>query len=566
MYLNILIIVFILAMAIVWSHQGLFSAFLHMMIVVAAGSLALALWEPLVIGLLIKYIPMYAWGVGLLALFGLVLLVLRIVMDKLVPMNMKFMNMVNMIGGGVCGVASGILTSGIIIIGLGFLPLPADILGYQPYTVNGYGAVEATNQQLWINVDGITSRFFTMLSRRSGLGGGAFNSSKPLAQHLPQMQKLASLFRMRYDPNASVVAQPDSVKVTDQYSCPSTELDVSPTVADAFGPTFNQPGYKVVAVDTDWQQIPNGSTYDDDRTLRLPPTQIRLLARSKQTGRTTMLAPVAFSQVTDQKSGQRELTLINTGKITAIGTSSVKETFAWLFIMPDDLQPGFLLARRLRLKLPAGIVSEVDRMMALLAMKNVDQPEPVENTDADPSVGSREGVLTGHQAESVRLTNELPAVVNKNLAPGLKFDQNIVMSGKTHATRTLRSAGPRVQADQIHLPSHKAMVRLEIVSEEVQSIFGSARALAANLQGLWLKDSDGNMWFPHAYSLLKQNGDQLIMVDPESTIRSASQLPLRDIAEGDKLYLYFMVDRGIDIVSYDVGNTTIQSIHLKVPG
>ena len=47
MLLNILVIVFILGMAYWWGIQGFFSGLLHCAVVITAGALALAIWEPL---------------------------------------------------------------------------------------------------------------------------------------------------------------------------------------------------------------------------------------------------------------------------------------------------------------------------------------------------------------------------------------------------------------------------------------------------------------------------------------------------------------------------------------
>ena len=53
---NLVIILFVLAMIYMGTVQGLFSSFLHLMVVIAAGALAFAVWEPLTLGLLMKHI------------------------------------------------------------------------------------------------------------------------------------------------------------------------------------------------------------------------------------------------------------------------------------------------------------------------------------------------------------------------------------------------------------------------------------------------------------------------------------------------------------------------------
>ena len=70
MILSILIIVVIVLAAFWWGNQGAFSALLHMLCALVAGAVAFAAWEPLAYTLLNagglpKFIPQFAWGLGL---------------------------------------------------------------------------------------------------------------------------------------------------------------------------------------------------------------------------------------------------------------------------------------------------------------------------------------------------------------------------------------------------------------------------------------------------------------------------------------------------------------------
>ncbi|NIM31085.1 MAG: hypothetical protein GTN60_07155, partial [Pseudomonas stutzeri] len=89
--LNLIVIALVLLIAYWWANQGLFSAIIHLLCVIVAGALALAFWEPITLGLLLKggFFDAYAWGVSLLGVFVLALLVLRLATNKLVPANVK---------------------------------------------------------------------------------------------------------------------------------------------------------------------------------------------------------------------------------------------------------------------------------------------------------------------------------------------------------------------------------------------------------------------------------------------------------------------------------------------
>ena len=86
---NILVVLLVLLIAYWWGNQGFFSAIIHLVCVIVAGALALAFWEPLTLGLLLRggFFDSYAWGFGLLGLFVVSLFILRLATNKLVPGN-----------------------------------------------------------------------------------------------------------------------------------------------------------------------------------------------------------------------------------------------------------------------------------------------------------------------------------------------------------------------------------------------------------------------------------------------------------------------------------------------
>src|SRR5690606_38186872 len=122
--LNIVIILLVLLIAYWWANQGLFSAILHLLCVVVAGAVALAVWEPLTTGLLLRgnAFDDYAWGISLTGVFIITLLILRVTMDKTIPANVALPSWANLTFGFIVGAAAGILTMGMFIIGAGHIP------------------------------------------------------------------------------------------------------------------------------------------------------------------------------------------------------------------------------------------------------------------------------------------------------------------------------------------------------------------------------------------------------------------------------------------------------------
>lgn len=104
--------------------EGFFSGLIHLACVITAGALAFAFWEPLTMTMLGSGgMSEFAWGTSLLGIFCFSLIALRIATNLLIPQRQNFPPIVDMIGGGATGLCAGILTAGVGMIGLGFLPI-----------------------------------------------------------------------------------------------------------------------------------------------------------------------------------------------------------------------------------------------------------------------------------------------------------------------------------------------------------------------------------------------------------------------------------------------------------
>lgn len=568
MIVNSLVILFLLVMILWWWTQGFFSALLHLGLVIIAGSLAFAFWEPLAYILLgIDFISSLAWGVALVGLFVICLVILRLFTDYFVKMNMQFVNLVNNIGGGICGLGIGVLTAGIAIIGLGFLPLPVSMAGYQPFMVSGGGEViEAESGHLWVPVDRIAGNFFSALST------GAFSptfSNASLATSRPQPHVQAALSRLRYDPNASSTATPENVQVGAVYRIPAGRPDTIQALNEqavaTLGEALTDASNQLVVIDTLWTKT--GAAYDLG-TLRLPPTQVRLTASTTVNGNEQIVlhAPVAFS-ANNPSAELRNLYPIENNRIIA-STALQDHKIAWAFVIPTSHSPKALFVRKLRFELPRNIPSEPQPLAALLGKPLPAETETAEagqSPDQGPTVEGREGMATGHIADEIEVGNRLPAAFTKNAAVGLEYVESSIRGGRATVRDTTRRAGGDVIVNTIYTPDHLAMVRLRLEEDRARSFLGASVAAAAALDGVWLEDNQGNRWDPIGYVWKKETGELEVSVNLDSPIRSASQLPVRQMGPKDEIFLYFHVQKGITIDSYHMGSKTQQQVNLQVP-
>ena len=561
---NIVIIVFVLAMIYMGTVQGLFSSFLHLIVVIAAGSLAFAVWEPLAVKLLLKYVPLFAWTLGLLVPFGLLLLILRMVSDKLVPGNAQFPGIVNLIGGIVCGGLSGLLTAGIVVIGIGFLPIGPDLGGYQPYSVGAGGVIQDTGSKLWIPATSVANKFF------SGLSNGAFATRTPMAEYKPDLDLQMSLNRVRPE-NVSTIASPEAVDVSAVYITDTSALAdiIDPALADELGAKLNQSGAKLVVVDTEWSTVKG--TVDGDRALRLPSAQVRLIATPNGAGDhdVELLGPVGFSK---PKGDAREFFLYDSESQMAF-SSAPDTTFGFVFIVPANLQPLAPQIRLLRLDMPdeAAIITGADEVLAAVGLPPEPEPETADQGgDEQPStatgttgVSDSSGIRAGSYVLAVEETNKLPVTASKNSISGISYtdtnDGAMITSGSDGAARKPgQRVGARNKIIGFDVSPYYAMIRVEVIGDQNTSLFGSGISSAAAINPIFLEDSEGNKWFIAAWVWLKEDKTQEIHYDDFKFVKSAKQMNISRMDKQDKFYLYFLVKKPATLVRYSIGDVSSQ--------
>jgi len=243
--LNIFILLVLLGLIAIWSTYGVFSALLHLIIVVAAGTIAFAVWEPLAFWLLGR-MPAYAHGVGLLAPFTLLIIFFRALFDRLCRMNVHVPRIADQIGGGVCGLLSGILAIGVLLIGVNFLPAAKDAMGWEPYKIEANKVVANPEGQLWsfLRVHKTAGSFFTMLS---GGSMSPMGSDPGMSEARPNVAERAMRSRSPYDTNQFRSAHPDTISVVGLYELPATAQGFTELSRRATVVSMLNPGYALAA-------------------------------------------------------------------------------------------------------------------------------------------------------------------------------------------------------------------------------------------------------------------------------------------------------------------------------
>ena len=561
-FTNIFVIVFLLAMLYVWGLQGWFSALIHLICTIVAGALAFALWEPIAMKLIMPYmLPKLAWSIGLIVPFALILIITRMVIDKLVQKNMRFHQLFGFVGGAACGLASGVLTAGIVLVGLGFLPAGPEVGGYQAYGLSPDGEIVEGEGKVWVPVDKWAVKFFDTLS--VGAFAPSF-SDVSLRTHRPQLAEQTSLMRLAPDAAASAVALPGEVKIESVYVRDLPVYEIPKSIGKMLGENFYADGYKLVVVDSVIESLEKGGMFDSDDTFRCARAQVALatvIGEGKEQ-KIEMLNPSAFSQ---PKGKERAFIPFDSNLQVAWGFESINR-IGWVFVVPKKARMTHLFVKNLRIALPESVDHEED--VELLA-NAIGKPKKAEQTVADAG-GKKKGKLgqrIGPNGEVIgrfaEVTSKLPKAVSKNFATRLDVTEDgAIRSGTANVTQNAGQMSRRTLIDRLYVPSHQAMIRIRMERTIAKSLLGKAHASAVALGTIFVRDNQSAEGIlPVGYVLSKNSGEQRIHIE---RIRRVRQLPLNEMEDGDSLYIYFRVGKSRTIETLHIGGSTEQKIGLKV--
>jgi hypothetical protein len=565
---NFLILALVLGMAYWWSTQGLFSATIHAVLTVLAGALGFALWEPLAVGLLLGFIPGYAWGVALVVPFALGLLGIRFLIDRLVPGNLDFHPLVNSIGGAVMGAFSGVIAAGMLMIGLQFIG-PFDV-PYHPWSINASNQLERT-ESLWIPVDDMTSLLYVSLSS----GSLRPMDGQTLASHIPAPAQSAGLFQRGARKVSAHAIKPSAVQITGYREAS----------AGAVRPLKREQiklaeGRKLVIVTT---QIGANQAADPDGVFTVAPTQLALM-HSGPGGEMSLTPSMGYLY------GPKGETFgpMRPGEYARSKSRVANATYHWMFIIEEGQKPEFIRLKQLRVEVPEQVTADEEETVEMLAsVEWASQTEPesapgaerararAERSEAredrpgeEVEMGYAEGAPAGAMGRTAKVSPKLPTVVSANdfnmLGNGQLRDNEVVSAYGTVPQATGR-IGRELAVDQLHYdPQSSAIVQVRLDERNARSLYGRVREFSAQTQPPLLEDADGDTY--PAIGYVRVTDSQLEMrIDTMNPIRSLSQIDMESMQPGNEMVLYFQVARGIEISEFRIGNASRQELSLRVP-
>lgn len=541
---NVIIVGVTLLIAYWWANQGLFSAIMHCLCVMAAGAIALAFWEPIVVNYLLtgSQFDNYSWGMTLGGLFVVSLFILRTICDKVAPDNVKFPEMVNTLVGGLVGAWAGVVTMGMAVIACGLIQGPVEVVGFVGWARDGNSnGVPVKLTSMWVPVAEITEKFYDTLSR------GALSpiKSTPLAEYYPRLTDTAlSLNRDTFfDGEGRVSIKPDSVTIGAFNHDPS------------FKSMDNSQGAYSIEFTVD------AGAFDGGEQFVLSSAQTRLTSGGSKPA---VAFPSKFNQPGDQGTRQT----FNFDDISNFASSVPGEQDAKIVLVfpADDFAtnpPRFFFLKGLRFQLPPATPADIGALLDLTVAD--DAPE---QDDSSP-----DGGFVSDISNFVAVKNSiLPVQINTNSAAPMTIassaDGNFLSGGKgvyrKGSTMNI-SRSQRVKGFNHTTGTEVFMVDISRVEGGIDVHGDGSAAFKALGRDLPLEiiDSRGKGYKPTGYVWERQS-DVELYIDPSKPIQKLSDLPNQPSSGEHKLKLVFVVPIGTNITGIRLGKTVIGRCEVTV--
>lgn len=534
---NIVIVALVLLVGYWWANQGVFSALLHLLCVIVAGALAFAFWEPITVGFLLRgsNFDVFAWGVTLVVFFVVALFILRLATNRLIPANLNLPHWANLIFGFPLGLAAGVLSIGIAVIGSGFIQSQSVILGYSGVmrTQANAGVISHDGAAMWLPVHKWTVDFYSWLSVTS------MSTSQPMRHYYPALDRQAvSTIRDSYkDGRGQVTLRPSAARVNWVALC-------------------EEQGFQKCAISVTF----NSQALDFGEQLTLSSSQVRLVGPATGKQKPVVAHPVQWTQAVQGGVVGTFRFDDRSHYITSISgqeSADVVIEFDWTAGSPRFIQ---IKGTRFGDPLPA---TELVGRSEFMSRAGTPTTSAVA-APADSGGGGRFG------PDDIVVNNGIrPISASGNTLRGVSLDGNRMITGGDatwvkggiRPARNLRIVG-------IQEPANARIVQVIVSRGTPGDVFDpSVRARVSGEFTLKLVDSAGSTYTPIGFLHRLSNGNARIVLDRGNRIKTVNhpKFPNLPSSGREQLRLLFLVTEGVTIERFMLGDATVATCSLVIP-
>lgn len=571
-------IIVLVILAYMWGARGFFSAFLHMVCCIVAAAIAFALWEPaayLLMGQATNgagWLVDLSWTMGLMVPFALVLAVIRPALDKIVPTNLDFNTATNLVGGIACGLVTGFITVGVLMLSLSYLPSRADVIGLTQRGVayDPSGSL-VRRDNLIIRADTVTAQLFTMLAESTFFP----DSGETLSKWRPDLANEGPLLRTTFpapDGGFRHLYAPKSFEVISTYSVK--------TKGDDWKTDFLNPLKKQSYTDVHGETFPVATV--EGVVVKFAPTakektgkvvvgagQFRLIARNEQEGKSIGVQPLAVISAADGSTGRLGRWRFESPDMyfASVGGGD-GEAMAFEFPLPAGYKPLAVVVKGVRQELisktPGAFETGTARDSAITSGTIANTRVKLQGGESAPTIR----LLASQGGDSsVRFGNNMPfgMVVQRDDLRGLEInEQGRITGGEAKfEAKDLQNRGVDRQLQVLGFAEgdDTALMLVDIDTRNTQ--FGLLTDLVQVIEDktkapIFVGEND-QQFTPIGY-IFEGSNQVWFRFIPQSPIQSLTDDPMVRISKstpGNKLTLIYRVSKNIKLKQFAIGDKVV---------
>lgn len=537
-----------------WANSGAFSAFIHFLCVVTAGAVAFAVWEPVSYQMLSGNAGEYARGMVLLGTFIVLMVILRLFTDRFIPMNLSLPRAADVLLGGAFGLGSGLLTVGLLTIGIGYMQATVtlgDFTGWSRRSDVPAAPAIGTDNAPILHVAGIASGFFGYLSWGAytpWLGGGTLDT------HAPQLVRTAgSLYRDSYaDGMGRVSIPPESLGQLKLFDVPPIPLTAAvgaaPSAAWAVQFTVSQEGFDGAGQ----QFLMSGS-------------QARLVGDGKS-GKAAVSYPVAWIQNTAQ--GQRMYYFNSPSNYLTSVQAQGEGTFVLFFPKQDmgSQAPKYLELKGVRFPLANRLAAAPDF------------------TQGNSATASTAKLIQDPDAGNINSLIDFPdpkysiggVVISSNSKGNLALDaSNFIIGGEQKFPRNTNAmVAPDLRVRGFQVATGQRLLRLDASAQDggvriFPDLNPWVRDGGAGVQSMRVAVVDKAGAKYYAVGMVEDDGEWVLVRSMGGRPLTLKDIPIQPLGSGKKLALHFRVPAETELVGLVITDgredRVVNAISLSAP-
>ena len=572
-----------------WMTRGFFSALIHLLCTVVAGAIAFAVWEPLAYMLLgmdtsggiTLFLHGSAWAIALFVPFAVSLAILRVVVDSLVRSNVKVHPAAEYVGGGICGLLAGVVTSGILVLSIGFLRAEDRLFGYKPIDFAGAGYVQRT-EKLWIPTDKIVAAMYGTLSQTT------LRTENNLGTLYPDLDIVPTSMRMNFRNGlARNTVKPSDFILKGYYTVgEGKNVPLKDLLSDRW-----QASAQVVN-DLDGASFPAGSylvgvgvVFNSGAREKAEPkgawgnAQVRMVAENDD-GEVKTLFPIAAVLQAEGTKPVLGRYRFDSKEVFFAGAGASSDTaFGIEFLVPAGYRPKAMYVKGVRVmfgegaldKPKAQLATSMERDGAVMAgaVASLMGVSGAGGGQLDTSTATtiKTGDTSGAPDETgLRAANDIGFTIHKTTVRKLVVDDdgNFVKEGEQTFTAAELQSPPLEQALQVRrfaVPSDRVLVQVDVSLNKKHSWLGGAAASVDDILPPLLVDTNGIQYQAIGYIYKNSiDGNTTVRYNPSQPIRALKEIPtLSRSRPNDRLKLVFEVTLGAKLNHFALGGKVIAS-------